>query len=135
MWCFWTRVTHWPSYWSYSCLMPSIVERYDRVSPLGSSVRTHKALQQLKTQPKTIVYFCRLLLWDSQEGAFQNVMMNYTGDQGQPIHQLAFVMLNGHVLSLSTAWKTSISGRQSREGQSHHSTTVCFTETSRLHKT
>ena len=34
-------------------LMPSIVENYQKVSPLGSTVRAQKALDDLKTMSKT----------------------------------------------------------------------------------
>jgi len=43
----------------------------------------------------TVVFFCgQMATLGSQEGAFENVRMNYSGDQGQTIRQL----ITSHVL-------------------------------------
>lgn len=58
---------------------------------LGGALETHKRQNRITTR-------CCLLFQvptlGSQEGAFENVRMNYTGDQGQTIRQL----LSAHMI-------------------------------------
>ncbi|CAH1787172.1 unnamed protein product, partial [Owenia fusiformis] len=77
-------------------LTPSIMENYQKLSPLGSASRVQKALSDLHTLPKNVESTDQLMTatLGSQEGAFENVRINYTGDQGQQIRQL----ITSHVL-------------------------------------
>ncbi|XP_064650064.1 E3 ubiquitin-protein ligase UBR4-like isoform X3 [Lineus longissimus] len=71
-------------------LMPSILDNYQKTSACGSTARAQKALDELHIQPKTTETSDQLMTatLGSQEGAFENVRMNYSGDQGQTIRQL-----------------------------------------------
>lgn len=77
-------------------LLPSIERASKRLSPVGSLQRARRTLHQLHHEPKTIVASESLMIptLGSQEGAFENVRMSFTGDQGQTIRQL----LSAHVL-------------------------------------
>ncbi|XP_036368081.1 E3 ubiquitin-protein ligase UBR4 isoform X5 [Octopus sinensis] len=71
-------------------VLPSMVENYQGSFPMGSVANAQKALGDLHTLPKTIDTTDQLMTvtLGSQEGAFENVRMNYSGDQGQAIRQL-----------------------------------------------
>ncbi|KAL5019292.1 hypothetical protein ScPMuIL_005014 [Solemya velum] len=77
-------------------LLPTITENYQNISPMGSTQRAQKALDQLHTQPKNTETSDQLMTvtLGSQEGAFENVRINYSGDQGQQIRQL----ISAHML-------------------------------------
>ncbi|XP_052789588.1 E3 ubiquitin-protein ligase UBR4-like isoform X2 [Mya arenaria] len=72
------------------CILPSLTESYQSMSPMGSLQRAQSALNDLHTQPKTTETTDQLMAvtLGSQEGAFENVRMSYSGDQGQQIRQL-----------------------------------------------
>ncbi|ESP04880.1 hypothetical protein LOTGIDRAFT_156120, partial [Lottia gigantea] len=72
-------------------ILPPLMENYQDVSPIGSTARAQKALQNLhELASKTVNTTDQLMTvtLGSQEGAFENVRMNYSGDQGQTIRQL-----------------------------------------------
>ncbi|RUS88506.1 hypothetical protein EGW08_003764 [Elysia chlorotica] len=72
-------------------VVPILTERYRSASHAGSSVNAHRALADLHRLPKeveTTVDSLMTVTLGSQEGAFENVRMNYSGDQGQAIRQL-----------------------------------------------
>ncbi|XP_052093919.1 E3 ubiquitin-protein ligase UBR4-like [Mytilus californianus] len=71
-------------------ILPTLTENYQKVSPMGSTKRAQKALHDLHNLPKTTENTENLMTvtLGSQEGAFENVRMNYSGDQGQTIRQL-----------------------------------------------
>lgn len=72
-------------------VVPTLTERYQSTSQAGSSANAHKALSDLHSLPKeveTTVDSLMTVTLGSQEGAFENVRMNYSGDQGQAIRQL-----------------------------------------------
>ena len=71
-------------------ILPTLTENYQKVSPMGSTKRAQKALYDLHNLPKTTENTENLMTvtLGSQEGAFENVRMNYSGDQGQTIRQL-----------------------------------------------
>ncbi|ELU10961.1 hypothetical protein CAPTEDRAFT_154354 [Capitella teleta] len=71
-------------------LMPGIVEHCQKTSPLGSTLRATQAMDSLRTMPKIVETTDQLMTatLGSQEGAFENVRMNYSGDAGQTIRQL-----------------------------------------------
>ncbi|KAL3872340.1 hypothetical protein ACJMK2_040271 [Sinanodonta woodiana] len=77
-------------------ILPSFTENYHNLSPTGSNLRAKKALEELHTKPKQTEMTDQLMTvtLGSQEGAFENVRMNYSGDQGQQIRQL----INAHML-------------------------------------
>ncbi|XP_013777424.1 E3 ubiquitin-protein ligase UBR4-like isoform X2 [Limulus polyphemus] len=77
-------------------LLPAVVKSCQRNSPIGSSTRAMRALHELHTQDKALEHTDQLMVQTlgSQEGAFENVRMNYSGDQGQTIRQL----INGHMI-------------------------------------
>ncbi|XP_052222057.1 E3 ubiquitin-protein ligase UBR4-like isoform X2 [Dreissena polymorpha] len=76
--------------------LPSLTENYQSMSPMGSLQRAQSALRELHSQQKTIETTDQLMAvtLGSQEGAFENVRMSYSGDQGQQIRQL----VTGHML-------------------------------------
>ncbi|GFR97962.1 E3 ubiquitin-protein ligase UBR4, partial [Elysia marginata] len=72
-------------------VVPTLTERYRLASHAGSSANAHRALADLHSLPKeveTTVDSLMTVTLGSQEGAFENVRMNYSGDQGQAIRQL-----------------------------------------------
>lgn len=77
-------------------LLPSIECASKRLSPVGSLQRARRTLNELHHEPKVISASDALMIptLGSQEGAFENVRMSFTGDQGQTIRQL----LSAHVL-------------------------------------
>ena len=77
-------------------LLPSVERASKRLSPVGSLQRARRTLHDLHNEIKTIVSSESLMIptLGSQEGAFENVRMSFTGDQGQTIRQL----LSAHVL-------------------------------------
>lgn len=64
-------------------LSPSIATSCKANSSIGSSVRARKAIRELHTQPKRLEMSDTLMLptLGSQEGAFENVKLTYTGEQ------------------------------------------------------
>ncbi|KAL4218587.1 perineurial glial growth [Mactra antiquata] len=72
------------------CILPSLTDNYQTISPLGSLQRAQSALTELHTQIKITETTDQLMAvtLGSQEGAFENVRMNYVGDQGLQIRQL-----------------------------------------------
>ncbi|XP_076674868.1 E3 ubiquitin-protein ligase-like protein poe isoform X2 [Andrena cerasifolii] len=77
-------------------LVPAVDASCRRNSAVGCHARAQMALAQLHTADKKFEYTDQLMLstLGSQEGAFENVRMNYTGDQGQTIRQL----LSAHMI-------------------------------------
>ncbi|KAK7862494.1 hypothetical protein R5R35_005919 [Gryllus longicercus] len=77
-------------------LIPAIEASCQRHSPVGCHQRAQKALRQLHSLEKKFELTDQLMVptLGSQEGAFENVRMNYSGDQGQTIRQL----LSAHMI-------------------------------------
>lgn len=78
-------------------MLPSVEQACKRLSPVGSLQRARNTLHQLHHEPKSLTLADSPLMipmLGSQEGAFENVRMSFTGDQGQTIRQL----LSAHVL-------------------------------------
>lgn len=71
-------------------LMPAIQENCARYSTVGCQLRAKNALERLHQPDKTFTFSDQLMVatLGSQEGAFENVRMNYSGEQGQTIRQL-----------------------------------------------
>ena len=70
--------------------MPAIETQAEKHSSLGRLSRLQDALKLLHVADKTTELTDQLMLptLGSQEGAFENVRMSYSGDQGQSIRQL-----------------------------------------------
>ncbi|KAL0119215.1 hypothetical protein PUN28_009656 [Cardiocondyla obscurior] len=77
-------------------LVPAVDSSCQRYSPVGCHARAQLALKRLHTLDKKFEHTDQLMLptLGSQEGAFENVRMNYSGDQGQTIRQL----LSAHMI-------------------------------------
>ena len=71
-------------------LMPTIKENCAKYSTVGCHSRAKHALDRLHLPEKTIQFSDQIMVatLGSQEGAFENVKMSYSGDQGQTIRQL-----------------------------------------------
>ncbi|KAK2587955.1 hypothetical protein KPH14_004040 [Odynerus spinipes] len=71
-------------------LIPAVDACCQQNSPVGCHARAQKALRQLHTLEKKFEHTNQLMLptLGSQEGAFENVRMNYSGDHGQFVRQL-----------------------------------------------
>lgn len=74
----------------FDLLMPSIEENCAKYSTVGCHLRAKNALERLHSPDKTFVISDQIMVatLGSQEGAFENVRMNYSGEQGQVIRQL-----------------------------------------------
>lgn len=74
----------------FSNLMPLIKENCGKYSTVGCHLRAKNALERLHQPDKTSQFNDQLMTatLGSQEGAFENVRMNYSGEQGQTIRQL-----------------------------------------------
>lgn len=71
-------------------LMPIVKENCAKFSTVGCHLRAKNALDRLHQPEKAFSYSEQIMIatLGSQEGAFENVRMNYSGDQGQTIRQL-----------------------------------------------
>ena len=71
-------------------MKPSIISNCINRSTMGASVRAKEAMDQLHSLEKRMESSDSLMVptLGSQEGAFENVKLTYTGDQGQMIRQL-----------------------------------------------
>lgn len=71
-------------------LMPIVKENCAKFSTVGCHLRAKSALDRLHQPEKAFSYSEQVMIatLGSQEGAFENVRMNYSGDQGQTIRQL-----------------------------------------------
>lgn len=71
-------------------LLPIIKENCAKFSTVGCHLRAKNALERLHQPEKAFVCSEQVMIatLGSQEGAFENVRMNYSGDQGQTIRQL-----------------------------------------------
>ena len=99
-------------------LLPMIEVASTHLSPVGSMQRARKTIHLLHHDPKTILASESLMIptLGSQEGAFENVRMSFTGDQGQTIRQL----LSAHVLRrVSMTCLSSVYGRRQHLAMSH----------------
>lgn len=74
----------------FDYLMPAIQENCAKFSTVGCQLRAKNALERLHQPDKTFSISDTLMVatLGSQEGAFENVRMNYSGEQGQTIRQL-----------------------------------------------
>ena len=89
-----------------NCLAPVLESGATGLAPLGAVVRLRSALTLLHREPKVNEGSDQLVLptLGSQEGAFENVKMNFSGEQGQTIRQLltAHMIRRGIMCCLSS---------------------------------
>lgn len=73
-----------------SSLLSVVRENCASYSNVGCHLRAKNALNRLHEPDKSLSYNDQIMvaIMGSQEGAFENVRMNYSGDQGQTIRQL-----------------------------------------------
>ncbi|KAG7276340.1 hypothetical protein CRUP_032395 [Coryphaenoides rupestris] len=114
-------------------LMDAIQTNFQQASAVGSSSRAQQALNELHTQDKNVSMTDQLMVptLGSQEGAFENVRMNYSGDQGQTIRQL----ISAHVLRrVAMCVLSSPHGRRQHLAVSHEKGKITVLQLSALLK-
>lgn len=74
----------------FTQLMPAIEENCSKYSTVGCHLRAKNAIERLHEPEKTFSISDQIMVatLGSQEGAFENVRMSYSGEQGQTIRQL-----------------------------------------------
>nr|XP_054369209.1 E3 ubiquitin-protein ligase UBR4 [Mirounga angustirostris] len=116
-----------------SFLMDAIQTNFQQASAVGSSSRAQQALRELHTVDKVVEMTDQLMVptLGSQEGAFENVRMNYSGDQGQTIRQL----ISAHVLRrVAMCVLSSPHGRRQHLAVSHEKGKITVLQLSALLK-
>ncbi|XP_031761327.1 E3 ubiquitin-protein ligase UBR4 isoform X1 [Xenopus tropicalis] len=114
-------------------LMGAIQNNFQQASAVGSSSRAQQALDQLHSMDKNVEMTDQLMVptLGSQEGAFENVRMNYSGDQGQTIRQL----ISAHVLRrVAMCVLSSPHGRRQHLAVSHEKGKITVLQLSALLK-
>ncbi|XP_075046927.1 E3 ubiquitin-protein ligase UBR4 isoform X4 [Mixophyes fleayi] len=114
-------------------LMDAIRNNFQQASAVGSSSRAQQALDQLHSLEKSVEMTDQLMVptLGSQEGAFENVRMNYSGDQGQTIRQL----ISAHVLRrVAMCVLSSPHGRRQHLAVSHEKGKITVLQLSALLK-
>uniref|UniRef100_A0A4W3HBC8 Ubiquitin protein ligase E3 component n-recognin 4 n=1 Tax=Callorhinchus milii TaxID=7868 RepID=A0A4W3HBC8_CALMI len=114
-------------------LMDAIQTNFQQASAVGSSSRAQQALNNLHTMEKAVEMTDQLMVptLGSQEGAFENVRMNYSGDQGQTIRQL----ISAHVLRrVAMCVLSSPHGRRQHLAVSHEKGKITVLQLSALLK-
>uniref|UniRef100_W5MAW8 Ubiquitin protein ligase E3 component n-recognin 4 n=1 Tax=Lepisosteus oculatus TaxID=7918 RepID=W5MAW8_LEPOC len=114
-------------------LMDAIQTNFQQASAVGSSSRAQHALNELHTLDKNVEMTDQLMVptLGSQEGAFENVRMNYSGDQGQTIRQL----ISAHVLRrVAMCVLSSPHGRRQHLAVSHEKGKITVLQLSALLK-
>ncbi|XP_078604123.1 E3 ubiquitin-protein ligase UBR4-like isoform X2 [Branchiostoma floridae x Branchiostoma japonicum] len=115
-----------------SLLTPATKPSQESLS-MGNSKRVEHALNQLHTQAKVVETTDQLMVptLGSQEGAFENVRMNYNGDQGQTIRQLISAQMLRRV---AMCCLTSSQGRRQHLAVSHEKGKITLLQLSALLK-
>ncbi|XP_045063212.1 E3 ubiquitin-protein ligase UBR4-like isoform X2 [Coregonus clupeaformis] len=114
-------------------MMDAIQTNFQQASAVGSSSRAQQALNELHTLDKSVEMTDQLMVptLGSQEGAFENVRMNYSGDQGQTIRQL----ISAHVLRrVAMCVLSSPQGRRQHLAVSHEKGKITVLQLSALLK-
>lgn len=114
-------------------LIPSIETFCNNTSPVGCYARAFQALERLRTADKKYVHTDQLMhpTLGSQEGAFENVRMTYTGEQGQTIRQL----LSAHIVRrVAMCCMNSTHGRRQHLAVSHEKGKITVLQLSALLK-
>ena len=105
-------------------MVPVLESSARSVAPLGAMSRLRNAIQSLHSDEKGFDASDRLLLptLGSQEGAFENVKMNFIGDQGQTIRQL----LNAHMIRRGIMCCLNSSGSKKQHLAVSHEKVQCI---------
>nr|XP_012152236.1 PREDICTED: protein purity of essence isoform X3 [Megachile rotundata] len=114
-------------------LVPVVDASCKKNSAVGCHARAQAALKQLHTMDKKFEYTDQLTLptLGSQEGAFENVRMNYSGDQGQTIRQL----LSAHMIRrVAMCCLSSPNGKRQHLAVSHEKGKITVLQLSALLK-
>ncbi|KAL3276929.1 hypothetical protein HHI36_012295 [Cryptolaemus montrouzieri] len=114
-------------------LVPAIETTCSINSPVGCHSRALGALHRLHHENKEYVNTDQLMVptLGSQEGAFENVRMNYSGEQGQTIRQL----LSAHIVRrVAMCCMTSTHGRRQHLAVSHEKGKITLLQLSALLK-
>ncbi|CAG9856656.1 unnamed protein product [Phyllotreta striolata] len=114
-------------------LIPAVEDHCRKNSLVGCHNRGVKALDQLYSNEKKYVNTDQLMVptLGSQEGAFENVRMNYAGEQGQTIRQL----LSAHIIRrIAMCCMTSTQGRRQHLAVSHEKGKITVLQLSALLK-
>lgn len=114
-------------------ILPAVESYCNLNSPVGCHKRGLQALQQLHSDEKKYVQTDQLMVptLGSQEGAFENVRMNYIGEQGQTIKQL----LSAHIIrrvAMCCMWSTQ--GKRQHLAVSHEKGKITVLQLSALLK-
>lgn len=114
-------------------LMPAIQENCAKYSTVGCQLRAKNALERLHQPVKSFSVSDQLMTatLDSQEGAFENVRMNFSGEQGQTIRQLLSTNL---VRRVALCCLSSPHGKRQHLAVSHEKGKVMILQLSALLK-
>ncbi|XP_053669765.1 protein purity of essence [Anopheles nili] len=117
----------------FNSLMPTVKEHCARYSPVGCYWRAKSALERLHRPEKSYVLSDEIMIatLGSQEGAFENVRMNYSGEQGQTIKQLLSTYL---VRRVALCCLASPHGKRQQLAISHEKGKVTILQLSALLK-
>uniref|UniRef100_T1IY63 UBR-type domain-containing protein n=1 Tax=Strigamia maritima TaxID=126957 RepID=T1IY63_STRMM len=114
-------------------LVPVMVKNCQTVSATGTVQRIQSALHALHTHEKSFETTDQLMVptLGSQEGAFENVRMNYSGDQGQTIRQL----ISAHMIRrVAMCCLSSMHGKRQHLAVSHEKGKITVLQLSALLK-
>ncbi|CAB4062605.1 UBR4 [Lepeophtheirus salmonis] len=116
------------------CLLPVIEFNRVKHSYIVRLADINKAFQVLHTEEKKYDHNDQLMLptLGSQEGAFENVQMNYSGDQAQTIRHL----MTGHMIRrvVMCCISTGVSGKKQHLAVSHEKGKITILQLSALLK-
>ncbi|KAH8263174.1 hypothetical protein KR044_005513 [Drosophila immigrans] len=117
----------------FDVLLPSIRENCTLYSIVGCHKRATSALERLHQLDQSFQLTDQLMFatLGSQEGAFENVRMNYSGDQGQTIKHL---ISSGVVRRVAFCCLSSPHGRRQQLAVSHEKGKVTILQLSALLK-
>lgn len=117
----------------FEYLMPAIQENCAKYSTVGCQLRAKNALERLHQSQKSFSISDKLMAatLGSQEGAFEHVRMNYSGEQGQTIRQLLSTNL---VRRVALCCLSSPHGKRQHLAVSHEKGKVTILQLSALLK-
>lgn len=117
----------------FDVLLPSIRDNCALFSIVGCHRRAKTALERLHTPEQTFQLSDQLMVptLGSQEGAFENVRMSYSGDQGNTIKQL---LSSGLVRRVALCCLSSPHGKRQHLAVSHEKGKVTILQLSALLK-
>ncbi|GAB0092871.1 Protein purity of essence [Sergentomyia squamirostris] len=117
----------------FELIMPAIQENCAKYSTVGCHLRAKNALERLHHPEKTFTISDQIMVstMGSQEGAFENVRMSYSGEQGQTIRQLLSTNL---VRRVALCCLSSPHGKRQHLAVSHEKGKVTILQLSALLK-